>query len=107
MSYVAALGGLRSSSILITTSIPLVGGLGSSNASSPPVSVGDTLLVQLNDKAFEERMVLCKQSFIARVVLSKSEKSWALNDLKSTLLGILGLQTWKLISLGKGFFHML
>lgn len=80
-SYVMALGGM-------SISVPHVG-----NSSKVEIN-SDTMSVQLNEKAFEGRLVLCQHSSIARVVLSKEEKPWKLADLKYKLLGIWGLQNW-------------
>lgn len=57
-SHSATLGGM-------SISIPHVG-----NSSKVAVN-GDTMSMQLNEKAFEEHLVLCQHSLIALVVLSK------------------------------------
>lgn len=67
--------------------------------------VEDTFSVQLNEKAFAERLTFCHHSLIAQMVLSKGEKPWKLADLKVMLYEILKFQRWKLISMGKGFFY--
>lgn len=64
----------------------------------------DTFYVQLNEKAFVECLIICKHTFIVKVVLSKGESPWKLSELKSRLSTVWDLQTWKLISLGKCFF---
>lgn len=39
---------------------------------------GNTLAVQLNEKAYSECLTLCWHSLIERVILSKGEDSWKL-----------------------------
>lgn len=67
-SYAAALGGL-SSSMPITSSPSMVS------------IIGDTLSVQLNEKAFKKYMILYPHSIIAWAILYEVETLWTLYDL--------------------------
>lgn len=75
--------------------------------SSQPFRHGELMSVQLNKKSFSERFALCQFSLIARVVLSKGDQPWNNFDLNVKLAAIWNVQTSKLISIGKGFYHML
>ncbi|KAF3449551.1 hypothetical protein FNV43_RR10280 [Rhamnella rubrinervis] len=59
--------------------------------SSLPVRKGNLVSIRVNDTAYKERVALCQFSLIARIVLSKGEKPWKLDDLHTKLQNI-----WKL-----------
>lgn len=94
LSYAAAVGGSLSPFLLPTCARKVY-------------VIRDPFSIQLNAKSFEERLTFCRRSLIARVVFSKGESPWKLVDLKDNLPSAWDLPTWKLISLGKGFYHVL
>lgn len=63
--------------------------------------------ISVNKKAYEECLNICKHSLIGRVILTKGERPWKMTDLKNKLQEIWQLANWRLISLGKGYFHIL
>ncbi|KAF3455706.1 hypothetical protein FNV43_RR00348 [Rhamnella rubrinervis] len=75
--------------------------------SSLPIEKGNLVSIRVNDAAYQEHVALCQFSLIARIILSKGEKPWKFDDLYTKLQSIWKLEKWQLISLGRGFFHML
>ncbi|KAF3455104.1 hypothetical protein FNV43_RR05552 [Rhamnella rubrinervis] len=69
-----------------------------------PTRKGNFVLIKVNDNAYKERISLCQFSLIARVVLTKGDKSWKHDELYLKLQSIWKLEKWKLISLGRGYF---
>ena len=63
--------------------------------------------VKINSDVYRQRLALCQHSLIARVVLNKGDNPWALPKLKARLSSLWGLKSWRLISLGRGFYHIL
>lgn len=68
---------------------------------------GGLISMQIDDKAFQERLALCKHSFIAQLILLKGDSPPKLGGLNDKLNKVWNLQTWKLISLRKCYFHVL
>ncbi|PON33061.1 hypothetical protein TorRG33x02_355600, partial [Trema orientale] len=76
--------------------------------SSRPSIKGNYVCVKVSENALQTRLELCKYSLIGRIFLSKGEIPWKLADHKFKLQSIWGLtSSWRLISLGRGFFHIL
>ncbi|KAF3445855.1 hypothetical protein FNV43_RR11032 [Rhamnella rubrinervis] len=75
--------------------------------SNMPTRKGNFISVRVNEVAYKERINLCQFSLIARVVLSKGEKPWKYDDLYLKLQNFWKLDKWKLISLGRMYFHVL
>ncbi|PON82607.1 Zinc knuckle CX2CX4HX4C [Trema orientale] len=76
--------------------------------SSKPSIKGNYVCVKVNQAALQNRLELCQYSVIGRIFLSKGDSPWKLADLKFKLQSIWGLSpSWRLISLGRGFFHIL
>lgn len=88
------------STVGLSSSVPSI------SSTPPTVLKKDTFSVQLNEKAYSERLTLCGHSLIARVILSKGEAPWKLQDLKMHLTAAWFLQNWKLISLGEEFHQV-
>ncbi|XP_050212400.1 uncharacterized protein LOC126663639 [Mercurialis annua] len=75
---------------------------------SLPVDIGGFVSIKVSQSVYEHRVNSCKNSLIGRVTLTKGESPWKQIDLKSKLTGIWNLDSnWKLISLGRGFYHIL
>ncbi|KAF3449843.1 hypothetical protein FNV43_RR05922 [Rhamnella rubrinervis] len=68
---------------------------------------GNLLSICVNDAAYQERVALCQFSLIARIILSKGEKLSKFEDIYTKLQSIWKLDKWQLISLGRGYFHVL
>ncbi|WCJ43865.1 hypothetical protein M5689_024574 [Euphorbia peplus] len=80
----------------------------------PPISDvviyddGEFKSVKINRTAFEKRIQLCHHSLIGHLNLNKGDTPWKLDELRSALLKEWGISIpWRLISLGKGFYHLL
>lgn len=69
------------------------------SVASKRVLEGDAFSIQLNEKAFLEGLAICKFYLIVRLFLSKGEALWKLSNLKTKLLEVWGLKSWKLFSL--------
>lgn len=79
-----------------------------SNQIFPSNKHGAFQAVKINSEIYKKRLVLCQNSLIARVILSKGETPWQLAKLKAKLSSLWNLKShWRLISLGRGFFHVL
>lgn len=76
-------------------------------SSATRTKLGEIISVQLNEQAYKECLALYKHPLITRVILAKGEVPWKLNNLKATLSKIWNLATWRLISIGKGYFQVL
>ncbi|PON36543.1 hypothetical protein TorRG33x02_349140, partial [Trema orientale] len=75
---------------------------------SKPTMKGNYVCVKVNEQALKNRLDLCQYSLIGRIFLSKGDLPWKLSDLKFKLQSIWQLSSdWRLISLGRGFFHIL
>ncbi|POO00100.1 Zinc knuckle CX2CX4HX4C [Trema orientale] len=75
---------------------------------SKPTLKGNYVCVKVNKQALKTRLDLCQYSLIGRIFLSKEDSPWKLADLKFKLQSIWKLSSdWRLISLGKDFFHIL
>ncbi|PON39043.1 hypothetical protein PanWU01x14_307930 [Parasponia andersonii] len=75
---------------------------------SKPTIKGNYVCVKVNDQSLQKRFDLCKFSLIGCIFLSKGDSLWKLADLKFKLQSICNFSfAWRLISLGKGFFHLL
>ncbi|KAF3449842.1 hypothetical protein FNV43_RR05921 [Rhamnella rubrinervis] len=72
-----------------------------------PISKGNFVSIRVNDNAYKERISLCQFSLIARVVLTKGDKSWKHDELYLKLQSIWKLEKWKLISLVRDIFKLL
>lgn len=114
-SYAKAIH-VNHSSLLINETIPLEfihdQSVPSTNSPNTPtmdqtVSRNGCISLSVNKKAYEERLNLCKHSLLSCVILTKGERSWKMIDLKKKLQEIWQLPNWRLISLGKGYFHIL
>ena len=69
---------------------------------------GSYQAVKINSELYQKRLALCQFSLIGRIVLSKGDTPWSLTNLKDKLSSIWRLQaSWRLISLGRGFYHIL
>ena len=62
--------------------------------------------MNVNAEALRSRMEMCKFSLIGRLILSKGDKPYALTSLKDKLNAIWNLPSWRLISLGKGYYQI-
>lgn len=72
-----------------------------------PALKGDCVSISIDKNAYKERMELCQFSLIGRVVLAKGDKPWKLVELKDKLSSIWQLRSWRLISLGRGYYQIL
>ena len=64
--------------------------------------------VKINSDLYHKRLAICQFSLIGRVVLNKGDTPWKLANLRDRLAAIWNLSSqWRLISLGKGYFHIL
>ena len=64
--------------------------------------------VKVNVEAFKSRLDLCQFSLIGRLILAKGDKPYALSSLKEKLNAVWKLlASWRLISLGKGYYQVL
>ena len=69
---------------------------------------GSYQAVKINSELYKKRLAICQFSLIGRVVLSKGDSPWTLVKLKEKLASLWNLKSsWHLISLGRGFFHIL
>ncbi|PON42859.1 Endonuclease/exonuclease/phosphatase [Trema orientale] len=76
--------------------------------SSKPSLKGNYICVEVNEAALLNQLELCQFSLIGRIFLSKGDSPWKLVDLKFKLQTVWSLSSlWRLISLGRGFFHIL
>ncbi|PON53521.1 hypothetical protein TorRG33x02_305090 [Trema orientale] len=66
--------------------------------------ISDSSAPLVNPMAVEERLNMCKFFLIGLVILSNGDKPWSLTDLKARLDSIWKISSWRLISLGKGYF---
>ncbi|KAF3455115.1 hypothetical protein FNV43_RR05563 [Rhamnella rubrinervis] len=71
-----------------------------------PIRKGNFISVRVNDIAYKECIALCHFSLITKVH-SRGEKLWKHDDLFLKLQSIWKLSKWKLIHLGRGYFHVL
>ncbi|PON86016.1 Zinc knuckle CX2CX4HX4C [Trema orientale] len=75
---------------------------------SKPTIKGNYVCVKVNEQALKTHLDLCQFSLIGHIFLSKGDSPWKLADLKFKLQSIWKLSSaWRLISLGKDFFHIL
>ncbi|XP_065848420.1 uncharacterized protein [Euphorbia lathyris] len=64
--------------------------------------------IKISQQLYDNRVEACKHSVIGRITLAKGDLPWKHPDLKLKLNTIWGMNMkWKLISLGKGFFHII
>lgn len=75
--------------------------------SNPYVEIGEYVTFIVNLDPYKEGIKLCQFSLIDRVCLNKGESTWKLIDLKKKLQGLWHLDSWRLISLGHGYSHIL
>ena len=69
---------------------------------------GGYIAIKINQQIYEQRLAMCENALIARLILSKGESPWKLVELKKKISTVWGLTTnWKLISLGRGFYHII
>ncbi|WCJ18475.1 hypothetical protein M5689_000823 [Euphorbia peplus] len=69
---------------------------------------GDSPTVRISQAAFDKRVQLCSHSLIGRLILRKGDAPWKIDDLKLKLAQLWGFKDgWRLISIGKGYFHIL
>ncbi|PON62527.1 Zinc knuckle CX2CX4HX4C [Trema orientale] len=95
--------GLNSASKIVDSHASLI-----ASETSKPTIKGNYVCVKVNEYALKNRLDLCQFSLIGRIFLSKGDSPWKLVDLKLKLQSIWKLSSaWRLISLGKGFFHIL
>ena len=87
---------------LLTGSASLVTG---SYSLSSPTRKGDYMAVQIYKDLYQSRLHQFSSSLIGRLILSKGDKPYAFNDLRSTLdVAWKPSHPWRLISLGRGYF---
>lgn len=71
-----------------------------------PIKKGDIYSVTIDEALYQKGLSLCEDSLIGRLVLSKGDKSWRIEDLKTRLNGLWSpTAAWKLISLGRGYYN--
>ena len=76
--------------------------------SCTPQQKGSYGSVKVNAEALKSRLDLCQFSLIGRLILSKRDKPYALSSLKEKLNAVWKLPaSWRLISLGKGYYQVL
>ena len=64
--------------------------------------------IKINHEAYKKRIELCQHSLIVCIILRKGEVPWTLSKLKEKLTNIWNLKLqWHLISLDRGFYHIL
>lgn len=64
--------------------------------------------VKIPQHLLEKRLALCSNSLIGRLVLQKGDSPYKISFLKERLNAVWGLrEAWRLISLGKGYYHLL
>ncbi|XP_050223701.1 uncharacterized protein LOC126673551 [Mercurialis annua] len=69
---------------------------------------GGFIAIKINQTVYEQQLLLCKNALIARIVLAKGESPWKLFDLKKKLTSVWNLKSeWKLISMGRGYYHVI
>ncbi|XP_050211774.1 uncharacterized protein LOC126661935 [Mercurialis annua] len=86
------------------TSIQLV----SACDDSIPVNKGGFIDIKIDQKVYDQQIAMCQNALIARIILSKGESPWKLIDLKKKLTDIWRITSnWKLISLGRGYYHVI
>ncbi|KAI9165572.1 hypothetical protein LWI28_016681 [Acer negundo] len=74
----------------------------------PNSVAGGYVSVRVDPIAYQAHLELCRNALISRVVLSSGERPWKLVDLKARLSKHLILNSdWRLISLGRGYYHIL
>lgn len=61
--------------------------------------------ISMDTSVHQEKIKLLLFSLLAQVVLTKGNSSWKLEDLKTKLSNIWNLKDWRLVSLGRGYFH--
>lgn len=75
---------------------------------APIIDKGEFKYVRISLEIYNNHIKMCKNSLIRCIILSKGEILWKLDDLKAQLTMLWGLNlAWRLISLGRGFYHIL
>ena len=69
---------------------------------------GGYIAIKIDQEVYEQQLAICQYALIARIVYSKGDKPWKLEELKPKLLLVWGLSNnWKLISLGRGYYNVI
>lgn len=75
--------------------------------SVPIARKGSYVFNAMNQCVLQDRLNLCQSSLIALVILYCGDTPWKIVNLKQRFYELWGLASWRLIALGKEFFHVL
>ena len=68
---------------------------------------GDIMCVKIDESIYQQRVAMCKDSMIGRLILSKGDQPWKIVDLKKRLQEIWKpTESWRIVSLGRGFYNI-
>lgn len=72
------------------------------------VTKGGFTSVRIPQALINKRLALCSNSLIGRLILQKGDTPYKLAALKDALSSVWGIKKhWRLISLGRGYYHIL
>ena len=64
------------------------------------------IYTRIDEDLYQKRVRICQASLIGRLVLSKGDQPWKIEDLRARLHGLwTPSASWKLISLGRGYYN--
>ncbi|XP_050222822.1 uncharacterized protein LOC126672915 [Mercurialis annua] len=76
--------------------------------SAIPENKGGFIAIKVNQERYEKRIKECEFALIGRIILNKGDTPWKVTELKKKLNDIWRLNnTWRLISIGKGFYYII
>ena len=68
---------------------------------------GEMICIKIDEDLYQQRLALCKPSMIGRIIQSRGETPWKINDLRMKLEDLWKPRaSWRLISLGKGYYNL-
>lgn len=76
------------------------------SVSRPPRVEGGNVIVEVDQKDYEQECRECQYDVIGRVVLQKGDKPYSTNELKTKLAQQWKIQNFEITHLSKGFYHV-